>query len=529
MKNLLVILGLGLSCVSAIAQTRLTDINISGSSTPMELTAIGDNLYFGATDFVNGYEPYKLDTAGNVTLISDILPGVNSSSPQGFAESNGGVYFLAAPSLGDMKMYKYDSNGLMLILSSGFENTFQLPQNHRLTSYDGGIIVSHDDNSFNIGTEPYFYDGSSNALQLLMDINPNLLGSAPSEFFEWNGVMYFAATNDTYGRELWSFDGISVTRLTDMAAGQLDGLPNMVTVATPRFKVFNDHLYFSANSGATNQFGLYKYDGINSPVLASADSNYRVINGFFEVNNKLVLTAMDTNFQSHLYTYDEVNQEQFLSDTLMFKAAVYNDKILFTRSEIATGRELWECDGITAPHIVADLNPGAGSSVTSMHFSNFNLTTIFEDKFYFNGDDGQSGTELWAYDGVNPPCQITDFPLETFSPYYLTVFHNDLYFTGNDGVYGTEIWKLNGEPLGVDNLTPIEINVFPNPTTDYVQIETDEEIKELQITDMMGKVVYNATNPSKKIDLSTLATGTYIINLVLENRQYSETVVISAN
>ncbi len=534
MKNILVILGLGLGLSNAFGQTRVTDINTSGSSSPFTLTALGDHLYFGASTPATGNEPYQLDSAGNVILLGEIRTGAPSSFPRGFAEANGQIYFLAsianpAPGQNNVELFKYDHNTITQILVQGSNHAFKLPPSNRLTSYDDKIIVGHHDHLSNFGAEPYFYDGVGNFLKILVDINPNSTSSLPDDFIEWNGVLYFTAINHNFGFELFSYDGTTVTLETDIAPGPLNGLPNSTSFTpTPRFIVYNNNLYFAASTGTPNEMGLYKFDGIHAPVLVSNTSNYRSIHRFYEVNNTLILVATDSNFQNHMYTYDDIHKEQILSDTLINNGVVSNNKIMFIRTDSATGTELWECDGIHKPQLVADLNPGTASSFSLSTASKFDQNVSFENKFYFSANDGQSGNELWLYDGINPPTQVADIhPNGDSNPLDFTLFNNDLYFTADDGINGIEIWRLNQDPLAVNNRAPMLFNLHPNPATEFVQIDTQEEIQEIKIMDLTGKLVYSATSPDTKINVSHLANGAYIFHISLPSGLRSQKVIIS--
>ena len=62
---------------------QLFDINtLTESASPYHITAVGNDLYFKASDGVNGYELWKYDIAlGSATMLADIYPGSSSSSP----------------------------------------------------------------------------------------------------------------------------------------------------------------------------------------------------------------------------------------------------------------------------------------------------------------------------------------------------------------------------------------------------------------------------------------------------------------
>ena len=75
------------------------------------------------------------------------------------------------------------------------------------------------------------------------------------------------------------------------------------------------------------------------------------------------------------------------------------------------------------------------------------------------------------------------------------------------------------------------IRVFPNPTTFMVNVDLSQLPQgeyQLYLLDLSGKVVYNqsATATSSQIDMSTFATGTYVLNVQTKGTQKVETFKI---
>ena len=71
-------------------------------------------------------------------------------------------------------------------------------------------------------------------------------------------------------------------------------------------------------------------------------------------------------------------------------------------------------------------------------------------------------------------------------------------------VQNTVITNIN-EPASLDNL----ISIYPNPVTDNLQIQTTLPIKEIEITDITGRLLYTTT--AKTINCSSFAKGVYFI------------------
>ena len=65
----------------------------------------------------------------------------------------------------------------------------------------------------------------------------------------------------------------------------------------------------------------------------------------------------------------------------------------------------------------------------------------------------------------------------------------------------------------------IELKVYPNPTTDWVAVETDSnEPLYLQLFDTNGQLLYNAKqyDQIEKLDVSNLPSGSYFLNVAGE-------------
>jgi hypothetical protein len=60
--------------------------------------------------------------------------------------------------------------------------------------------------------------------------------------------------------------------------------------------------------------------------------------------------------------------------------------------------------------------------------------------------------------------------------------------------------------------------VFPNPASDYLQIETDLDVQSLRLTNLLGEEVAAASLPPK-MQLSSLPNGVYYLHILARNKQ----------
>ena len=70
-----------------------------------------------------------------------------------------------------------------------------------------------------------------------------------------------------------------------------------------------------------------------------------------------------------------------------------------------------------------------------------------------------------------------------------------------------------------------QIKIYPNPSTDYLDIENQKPIDQVLILDLTGRIVYSRyyqTNSlSERIDISNLYCGTYILQLIDSEKELS--------
>ncbi len=98
---------------------------------------------------------------------------------------------------------------------------------------------------------------------------------------------------------------------------------------------------------------------------------------------------------------------------------------------------------------------------------------------------------------------------------------DDFDFTGLRFVhdnYGGDAYldnlRINDEELSVNDNQLISFSVTPNPSSDYINIKTknDLEITKIRMVDVLGKTAdVNLTNNT--IDISQLAAGMYLLSV----------------
>jgi len=81
---------------------------------------------------------------------------------------------------------------------------------------------------------------------------------------------------------------------------------------------------------------------------------------------------------------------------------------------------------------------------------------------------------------------------------------------------------------GVDNIDANQFNIYPNPTNGQVNIVTDNTVQQIQVVDVLGKLVssINKISPTVSINLNRYGKGIYFIKVRTINSIYQTKVIV---
>ena len=104
--------------------------------------------------------------------------------------------------------------------------------------------------------------------------------------------------------------------------------------------------------------------------------------------------------------------------------------------------------------------------------------------------------------------------------YYGNLFTNggSVNLLGALGHYDFFIAKLGasvcGTAVSTEDFNTIDVNVFPNPTTDIVSIETPETLEHYEVYNVLGQQIQKGMfNNNNQINLHGAAAGTYFVKV----------------
>ena len=474
----------------------------SGRNALIKSMDFNNMILFTASDILHGNELWVTDGSEEGTMmVSDINPGASGSSLNFLLEFENKVYFTADDG----------THGQELWVTDGTELGTHMVKETNLNGHSYiGIIVEFNNKMIfaadsqidtptgvtDFGTELWISDGTESGTMLLADINPGSSNGANSydslnTYAIMDGNLYFRAWNDVNGSELYVTDGTptGTGMLVNIAPDDVEKLSSDPSY----FQVIGDKFFFTADNGTTGD-ELWISDGTKEgtsfvkEIVNYTNSqhgyNYGISGPFYPLGDKIILIEdnYNTSFQ------DSNGVELWISDgteegTHIIKDVnpgtgggvissggiiLYEDKYYFQGNNGVNGTELWVTDGTSeGTTMVKDIAQGAGSSLLWYHWD----VEIYEGKMYFYADDGVNGNELWVSNGTgNGTMMVKDLRIgagdstldDVNSIFYQ--FNGSMYFTASDGIHGLELWVTDGTESG----TRMVNDLYRNSGSSYI-------------------------------------------------------------
>ena len=334
-----------------------------------------------------------------------------------------------------------------------------------------------------------------------------------------NGTMYFSATTNSTGTELWKTDGTAAgtSMVKDIRSGTTSSSPGS-------FFVFNAELHFKINMGL-NGIDIWKTNGTSSGTVKATNTVcYNVNCGFgkpIEYNGTLYAAGYWNNQGSEVLMYDSsglsllvdlspgsrfsvprttnpsnlivhddwiwfltggnpssgngyclyrsngtaAGTTPFVCDTNKYGLELFNDELYFGRSANGKGYELWKTDGTTSGTVmVKDVNTGGGSALGNQYGS-ARLFTSTDDYLYFSVQTGTANTDhaIWRTDGTTAGTQLVKSGLVANGEVVIgnvVYIRGTQYVTNSDTISG--LWSTDGTTNGTILYTNYDGD-FPNP------------------------------------------------------------------
>ncbi|PWN70602.1 hypothetical protein C1631_011630 [Chryseobacterium phosphatilyticum] len=142
-----------------------------------------------------------------------------------------------------------------------------------------------------------------------------------------------------------------------------------------------------------------------------------------------------------------------------------------------------------------------------------------------NGIYGSTPKTEAQWTSWNNWCPGNSVPIRTFTVANMTAGNHTLKHTiptavfkdkKGDVMLSVYMQGKSTTTLNVKDVKTIDVNIYPNPTSDFINIKSKVEIASLTLYSMSGKKL-SETHKENKINISAYATGSYLLNIVLKD------------
>lgn len=201
----------------------------------------------------------------------------------------------------------------------------------------------------------------------------------------------------------------------------------------------------------------------------------------------------------------------------------------FNLSQTATNAKFFI---VTTPH---GANSGGEEYIRRQNFVSLDNTQVLTFtpggkscepyRMYNTQGNGIYGTSAMAtswWTSWNNWCPGDSVPIRSFIANSLSVGSHTLkydvpaaVFNGQDGRIVLSIYmQSDSQLLAVNDVSIVDVSVYPNPTTDYVNIKSDKKVKSIVVYSLDGRRLTDVRD--SKVDLSAYSAGTYLLDVTLE-------------
>lgn len=332
-------------------------------------------------------------------------------------------------------------------------------------------------------------------VQGLTDVAPNIEGQAPG-ITAWIGYSTSNTNPNTWTNWIPATHNATFVNNQDEYRSTIGGTLSAGTYYyATRFRLDNGpFVYGGYNSGFWN--GTTNVSGILTITPPPAPENDDCIDAIELIVNEDFCDGTNTNASNLGATASNIDQ-----------ASCFDDGTL----------DVWFSfvapEGMTAVTISTDFTGGTlTDSQIALYSGNCgNLVEI---------DCDQDGGETTLSNGFAWNSVIADASVTENETYYVRVSGY------SDDDVGSFCVKVSGQVLSAPEFNNAKISAYPNPVKSVLTIENSSTISAAAVYNLLGQVVVEKqiNNTSAQLDLSRLASGTYIVKITSD--QQTKTIKI---
>jgi ELWxxDGT repeat protein len=460
-----------------------------------------------------------LTTSAQVTLLKEINNSAAlNSNPSNLFVFNNKIYFAADDSSGSNTPGSEDLGSEIWVTDGTPEGTTFLKDLRT------GSDSSSPNFFFELNNTMYFSanTGSGNVLFSSDGTTDGTTDSGGSFVFnqvQLNGLIYYINTTDSNG--LYQFDGTTQTKVANTGAEHVNFLGAAITA-------FNGKIYgygFTATEDPTIGKELYVYDPatdayslVKDITGSDADSG---ISNFVTIGSELYFEALGNVWKTN-GTADgtiAIDKASAIGSTLEY--FVWNGSLYFEGDTGESNDQLWKYDPST--DTIINVSNITGSTATGGNNHDPSDYAVVGNYMYYRGEPSDD-TNGYLYRTDGNTSQLISAAIKDIDD--LVVLNDILYFEGDNGTTGNELYMLDSSTLSIESVSKNSLHIYPNPTSEFIQIASKYLNSSYKIYSILGQVVKEGIITSSQISVSGISKGNYILKVSQDAKVATQKLII---
>ncbi|MDP9957683.1 hypothetical protein J2X97_003355 [Epilithonimonas hungarica] len=497
----------------------------SSGSNPSNFEISRDNkLVFTASNTESGNEFYLIE---NKNDIPKLIKDFDYNGDYSYGIPNGKLF-----KVGNYHYQKPNSYAGVLAKSDGTaENTQMLtfPGNGNDRLNDNSSFGNLNDNTLIILTyssdnerkiKIWKVDNNQNVITLIKEISTSVNVHNGKNGIYYDGYLYFTVENQNYKTEIWRTDGTSEnTTLAPFSIPDMqyyNNIPEFITVFDNKLLINKDNK-------------LWTYDGATQMVkeiTIPADSYPYTVQFNISKNTKII--------DGKLYIYSQYNNSvyQFQNFNTQPVSVLNNNGSAFFSTFEKCGNSIYLAAGTSENNYDSLWSFDSQSNLSNLVYTNNysginrakNLTCV-NNFMYYTRDNSN---KIFRTNGTQQSILTIDVTIDNAGQLDSTdtiddmfSFDGHLYFVATTKESGKELFRINTNlptflmTQDYQNFKKSNIVISPNPTAEFVKINSTSNINKVELYDYSGIKI--SESKSDNIDFSQLNSGVYLVKIYTDD------------
>jgi ELWxxDGT repeat protein len=391
-----------------------TTVKVGSFTNITGITNVNGTVYIAGSTTQTGTELWKWQPTGGplgtLSLVADIAPGpALSSSPINLTAAGNNLFFLASPTGNPVARQLYFTNGGAPVAIANAGESIR-----NLVYVQATDTLYYVANQTGVGSGLLFRVNNASTNPSAPVLLENLGSPAFSPRFVDSlkvvgGDLFFVASEavNTENRELRR-----IAANGDVFTYDVDGDPDQASIASGNLSLAvvesgsTRYVYFTADDkSVVGDLQLFRSNlaGTTIERVSNNISSGFVASNLTVFNGKVYFTATTPSEGAELWVTDPAGPLQVTALELVpgvdgsspANLVVAGGTLYFTAETPATGKELYRLDSSGLPELALDINPGlAGSEPTNLIAAGSLSAGL--GQLFFVANDGVNGREVWT-------------------------------------------------------------------------------------------------------------------------------------